>query len=55
MAIYCDSAFGPHFNDLGVKSFGNVNAGSYTYLGGHYTNNTGVNGDLFSQVQEIFK
>jgi hypothetical protein len=58
-AICCDAALGPQFYDVGVSDHCNGNMKNVSYLGGSYTNETGVNGDRFFtgarnfQVKEI--
>jgi hypothetical protein len=58
-AIYCGSKSGPDFNDMTGKDNCNANTNSWTSLGDHYTNDTGLNAKTFFtgswkfQVKEI--
>jgi hypothetical protein len=47
-AIWCNSYWGPYFNDIGVRDKCNANAdrGTY-YFGDSYTNDTGLDGKTF--------
>jgi hypothetical protein len=44
-AIYCNSSWGPHFNDMGVSDHCNANMNSYSCLGGRYANDTDLDGE----------
>jgi hypothetical protein len=58
-AIYCDSARGPHFCDMGIFSHCNANRDSYSSLGGSYANviprdgHTVLTGSYLFTVREI--
>jgi hypothetical protein len=60
MAIYCNLARGPHFNDIGVFDKCNANTDNFASLfGTYYINDTGLSGKTFFtrwnhfQVKEI--
>jgi hypothetical protein len=47
-AIYCNSAYGPHFHDIGVSDNCNTKTDSYTHnFGRAYANGTGLDGKTF--------
>jgi hypothetical protein len=60
-AISCYPSWGPHFFDIGARDNCNCNAiiGSFTALGSHYANDTGLDGEIvftgsgYFQVKEI--
>jgi hypothetical protein len=55
MAIRCRSDRGPHFNDLWICDNCNANPASCTKLGGSYTNDTGLYGELVFTGSDSFQ
>jgi hypothetical protein len=54
-AIYCDSKYGPDFNDIRVSDNCNANTDSFTFLGSSYTNDTALDGQFVFTGSEYFQ